>query len=50
MCCLPKASATITSHDNIPADSAVWGADNMRDLAYLKLLSREYPEYPSGGE
>ena len=25
MCCLPKASATITSHDNIRADSAVWG-------------------------
>ena len=24
MCCLPKASATITSHDNIRADSAVW--------------------------
>ena len=24
MCCLPKASVTITSHDNIRADSAVW--------------------------
>ena len=36
---LPKASATITSHDNIRPDSAVWELMADEDLAYLTAFA-----------